>query len=172
MRGPAGSRLHDALTRCRHALVGFGGHQAAAGVEVRADRVEALRDAWCEAFAGVPRGRGEDERDPDVRLDDRDDPTAVARDLHRLEPCGEGNRAPRLLVHDARVLSARNLKGHLRVELALRPRAARSAASASSWASRAAGLAGARVDVVGLLRADTWRGGDAVELRVERIVAR
>ncbi len=172
VRGPAGSRLHDALTRCRHALVGFGGHQAAAGVEVRADRVEALRDAWCEAFADVPAGPGENERDPDVRLDDRDDPTAVARDLHRLEPCGEGNRAPRLLVHDARVLSARNLKGHLRVELALP--AARGALGGFGFemGDRAAGLAGSRVDVVGLLRADTWRGGDAVELRVERIVAR
>src|SRR5207253_2274315 len=41
VRGPSGSRLHDALTRCKHELVGFGGHQAAAGVEVREGRVDA-----------------------------------------------------------------------------------------------------------------------------------
>ncbi len=109
-----------------------------------------------------------------MRLDDRDDPTAVARDLHRLEPCGEGNRAPRLLVSDVRVLSARNLKGHLRVELALpggaHPRAL--GGFGFEMGERARSLNGARVDVVGLLRADTWRGGEAVELRVERIVER
>ncbi|MFT3769823.1 MAG: DHHA1 domain-containing protein [Minicystis sp.] len=116
VRGPAGSRLHDALTRCRDALVGFGGHQAAAGVEVRANRVQALRDAWCQAYASAPRGRGEGEADADVRLDDRDDPAAVARDLLRLEPCGEGNRAPRLLLSGVRVASAKNLKGHLKLE--------------------------------------------------------
>ena len=170
VRGPAGSRLHDALTRCKPALVGFGGHQAAAGVEVRADRVEALRDAWCDAYAGAPRGRTEGEVDADVRLDDRDDPAAVARDLYRLEPCGEGNRAPRLLLPGARVRSARNLKGHLKLEMA--------------WGSRslggfgfelgplAEGLAGGRADVIGQLRFDTWRGGDAVELRVDRVTSR
>lgn len=167
VRGPGGSRLHDALTRCKRELVGFGGHQAAAGVEVRADRVDALRDAWCDVFAGVPRGRGEADGDAEARLDDRDDLPVVARDLYRLEPCGEANRAPRLLVAGARVASAKNLKGHLKVQL--------------DWSRRVIGgfgfelgdlapmLAGGRADVVGQLRADTWRGGDAVEMRIDRI---
>ena len=168
VRGPAGSFLHDALTRCRHELVGFGGHQAAAGVEVRADRVSALRDAWCDAFVASPPQGGADDGEADVRLDDRDDPTAVVRDLYRLEPCGEKNRAARLFVPGARVLSARNLKGHLRVELTW-GRGALGGFGFELGAS-AAGLAGSRADVVGQLRADTWRGGEAIEMRVERIV--
>lgn len=169
VRGPTGSRLHDALTRCREAMVGFGGHQAAAGVEVRADRVSALRDAWCQAYANTPRGRGEGEADADVRLDDRDDPAAVARDLLRLEPCGEGNRAPRLLLSGARVASARNLKGHLKLDLVW----ARRSISAFGFelGPLAETLGGARVDLIGHLRLDTWRGGDAVELRIERVSA-
>lgn len=167
VRGPAGSRLHDALSRCREALVGFGGHQAAAGVEVRADRVQALRDAWCQAHAGTPRGRGEGEMDADVRLDDRDDPAAVARDLLRLEPCGEANRAPRLLLSGARVVSARNLKGHLKLDLTWGKRAL--TAFGFELGPLAEGLGRARVDLVGSLRFDTWRGGDAVELRLERL---
>jgi single-stranded-DNA-specific exonuclease len=167
VRGPSGARLHDALTRCRHELVGFGGHQAAAGVEVRADRLDALRDAWCEAFATVPAGSNDGEGEADVRLDDRDDPTAVVRDLYRLEPCGEKNRAPRVLVPRARVLAARNLKGHLRVELAW----GRSVLGGFGFemGDLADAVAGGRADVVGQLRADTWKGGDAVEMRVERI---
>jgi single-stranded-DNA-specific exonuclease len=147
--------------------VGFGGHQAAAGVEVRADRLEALRDAWCDAFGSVPAGSNAGDGDADVRLDDRDDPTAVVRDLYRLEPCGEKNRAPRVLVPRARVLAARNLKGHLRVELAW----GRGALGGFGFemGGLADAVAGGRADVVGQLRADTWRGGDAVEMRVERI---
>ncbi len=80
--GPAGSRLHDALTRCRHELVGFGGHQAAAGVEVRADRVErAARRLVRRLRSASHPARGADDGEADVRLDDRDDPTAVVRDL-------------------------------------------------------------------------------------------
>jgi single-stranded-DNA-specific exonuclease len=170
VRGPSGARLHDALTRCRGELVGFGGHQAAAGVEVRAERVDALRAAWSDAFASVPAGSNAGEGDAEVRLDDRDDPASVSRDLYRLEPCGEKNRAPRILVPAARVLSARNLKGHLRVELSW-PRGARGVLGGFGFemGDRAERIVGERVDVLGLLRADTWRGGEAVELRVERV---
>ena len=167
VRGPSGSRLHDALTRCKHELVGFGGHQAAAGVEVRESRVDALRDAWCDALASVPPGRGEADGEADVRLDDRDDPAAVVRDLLRLEPCGEGNRAPRVLLAGARIVTAKNLKGHLKLEMTH----GRLTLSGFGFelGGRAAGLVGGRADVVGLLRPDTWRGGSAVELRIERV---
>jgi single-stranded-DNA-specific exonuclease len=169
VRGPSGSRLHDALTRCRGELVGFGGHQAAAGVEVRADRVEALRDAWCDVFAGAASRSGPDEGAADVRLDDRDDPAVVVRDLERIEPCGEGNRAPRVLLAAASLLSAKNLKGHLKVQMSFGRRAI--GGFGFDLGDRAEGVSGSRADVVGFLRRDAWRGGDAVELRIERIAA-
>jgi single-stranded-DNA-specific exonuclease len=170
VRGPSGSRLHDALSRCRSDLVGFGGHQAAAGVEVRADRVDALRDAWCAACAATSPPAALDAYEADVRLDDRDDPAAVVRDLDRLEPCGEGNRAPRILVPRASVRAAKNLKGHLKVDL----RWGRQSLSGFGFelGALADGLSGATADVVGLLRRDTWRGGDAVELRIEGLRVR
>jgi single-stranded-DNA-specific exonuclease len=37
--------------------------------------------------------------------------------------------------------------------------------------NRADALSGRRADVLGTLRPDTWRGGDAVELRIERVGA-
>jgi single-stranded-DNA-specific exonuclease len=172
VRGPAGARLHDALTRCRSDMVGFGGHQAAAGVEVMAERLDALRASWCDAFGVVPAGKP-DAGDADVRLDDRDDPAAVGRDLAKLEPCGEKNRAPRILVPEARVLGARNLKGHLRIDLAW-GRGGRGVLAGFGFemGELAPSLLGGRADVVGMLRPDTWRGGDAVELRVESVAPR
>ncbi|KYF66234.1 single-stranded-DNA-specific exonuclease RecJ [Sorangium cellulosum] len=169
VRGPSGARLHDALVRCSAELVGFGGHQAAAGVEVRADRVEALRAAWCDAFRALDLPAGAGLATAHARLDDRDDPAAVARDLERLEPCGEGNRAAHVLVAGAAVRSARNLKGHLKLELTVARREI--ACFGFEQGELASRLAGGRVDVVGRLRRDAWRGGDAVEIRIEHIAA-
>ncbi|MGK3993182.1 single-stranded-DNA-specific exonuclease RecJ [Sorangium sp. So ce1024] len=167
VRGPTGARLHDALTRCSAELVGFGGHQAAAGVEVRADRVEALRAAWCDAFREVDLPAAAPHASAHVRLDDRDDPSVVARDLERLEPCGEGNRPAHVLVPGATVRSARNLKGHLKLELTFARR--EMACFGFELGELAPRFAGRRVDVVGRLRRDAWRGGDAVEIRIEHI---
>ncbi|WP_437283805.1 single-stranded-DNA-specific exonuclease RecJ [Sorangium sp. So ce406] len=169
VRGPSGARLHDALVRCSAELVGFGGHQAAAGVEVRADRVEALRAAWCDAFRELDLPGAVGLATAHARLDDRDDPAAVARDLERLEPCGEGNRAAHVLVAGAAVRSARNLKGHLKLELTVARREI--ACFGFELGELASRLAGGRVDVVGRLRRDAWRGGDAVEIRIEHIAS-
>ena len=168
VRGPGGFPLHDALTRCRGELAGFGGHQAAAGVDVRSDRVEALRAAWMEACASMGMtGPAVAEHEPDVRLDDRDEPAVVARDLERLEPCGQGNRAPRVLIRSAPVRSARTIKGHLKLEVSLKRHVI--GAFGFELGSLSTGLAGSRVDIVGRLRRDTFRGGGAVELRIDRI---
>ena len=169
VRGPQGFRLYDALGQSRAELVGFGGHQAAAGVEIRAARVEALRDLWCDACAAQGSGRGSAAPAivADVRLDDRDDAAAVVRDLARLEPCGEGNRAPRLYLRDAALRGARSLKGHLKLDLTVGRRGV--SAFGYELGALAAGLRAGPVDVIGRLRRDAWLGGDAVELRIEHV---
>ncbi|HTJ82460.1 MAG TPA: single-stranded-DNA-specific exonuclease RecJ [Polyangiaceae bacterium] len=165
VRGPRGFPLYDALTRCDAALVGFGGHQAAAGVHVRADRVEHLRAAWADACATLASGRTFDTGgEPTARLDPDDDPVVVQRDLERFEPYGEGNPAPTLLVEGAVIRAARNIKGHLKLDLDLRGRSA--SAIAFSMGEAAATAPGRTVSIVGVLRKNTFQGG--VELQVSR----
>jgi single-stranded-DNA-specific exonuclease len=165
VRGPAGFPLHDALSRCADTLVGFGGHQAAAGVHVRADRIDALRDAWDDACIELARGHAfAAVREPTVRLFEGDDPSEVVRDFERFEPFGAANPAPLVLLDAARVLAARNLKGHLKLELQLG--AHRLGGIAFSRGESVAEAQGRTLQVVASLRRSTFHGG--VEVHVER----
>ena len=92
----------------------------------------------------------------------------MVRDLERLEPCGEGNRAPRLLLSRVVVASAKNLKGHLDAVFEGGGRSVRG--FAFDMGGRARELFAKTVNVVGLLQSDAYRGGDAVQVRVERVV--
>ena len=169
VRGPQGVRLYDLLTECSDTLLRFGGHQAAAGVELEPSRLAELRsrfEAACTA-SSEPELAPSPAR-PATLLASGDDPARVAADLARFEPCGERNPAPTLGVR-GRVLESREVRGgHLKLELEL-DGGFRIGAFGVDLGSRAAGLAGS-VTLIGQLRPDRYRGGGAVELRADAIV--
>jgi single-stranded-DNA-specific exonuclease len=169
VRGPAGARLYDALSLCADALERFGGHQAAAGLELSIERLADLRSRFEQAFAGQAAAPALPEplsRDV-ARLDAADDPARVLEELWLLEPCGRDNPAPTIAL-SALVVAAREVKGgHLKLELELDSKR-RVAAFGVGMGSRASELEG-RCLAFGRLRPDRWRGGGAVELVVERV---
>jgi single-stranded-DNA-specific exonuclease len=169
-RGPAGSRLYDALSRCQHLVTRFGGHQAAAGVELDLARLDEFRAAFVSAIAGAPAlpAPSSDAASSDLLwLDHSDAPERVLTDLSLLEPCGLGNPAPALLV-EAKVGTSRAVNGgHLKLELELQS-GKRLSAFGIAMGERAGAFASTIV-VSGRLRPDRYRGGDAVELFLERI---
>jgi single-stranded-DNA-specific exonuclease len=158
--------VYDALAQSREALLGFGGHHAAAGVEVAADRVGAFRDRFAEACAslGVPSTRSA--FDADARLEPGDPPGRVMHDLARFEPCGQANPAPRVAVEGARVLGAREVRGgHLRLWVDV------AGTALSCFGPEMGPLAATltmrtQARLVGALRRDTYNGGGAVEMRL------
>jgi single-stranded-DNA-specific exonuclease len=170
VRGPKGSRLHDALSQVAHLLERFGGHQAAAGLEIKSERLEELAQAFAQACADQVSDAPAlafDENDT-VWLCADDAPARVVADLARLEPCGHKNPAPRIAV-EAELVAAREVKGgHLKLELEL-GRGLRMGAFGPSMGSRSGTLSG-RVVVLGQLRRDAWRGGDAVEIRLDDVI--
>jgi single-stranded-DNA-specific exonuclease len=167
VRGPAGSRLHDALSACSTVLERFGGHQAAAGLEVRWERLAELRGAFVGACAGLPLEPPASAAHPECRLHPGDDPARVVQDLLALEPCGQNNPAPRIVLQ-GRVAKAREVRGgHLKMDLELAS-GRRIGVFGIRMGDRAETLEG-QVVVRGTLRADRWRGGDAVEMTAEAL---
>jgi single-stranded-DNA-specific exonuclease len=163
-RAPPGFSVYDALARSREALLGFGGHHAAAGVEIEAGKVGLLRDLFAQACAtlGVPAAPGG--FDADAILEPGDHPSRVMHDLARFEPCGQSNPAPRVAIDGARVLGVRELRGgHLKVWIDA------AGVAVSCFGAEMGALAaslGDRARLVGALRPDTWTGGGAVEMRL------
>jgi len=162
--------LFDALTAAKHILIRFGGHQAAAGAEVELSRLGELRECFEAACAAQhpPQTAKPGDDAAYAWLSPGDDPTRVLNDLYLLEPCGAGNESP-LLAFAASVLSARQVTGgHLKLELELEG-GARIGAFGFSLGERASGLTG-KIAVVGKLRPDRYRGGNAIELKLEKIL--
>lgn len=169
VRGPRGFPLYDALSEASHTTLRFGGHQAAAGLELELARLEDLREAFAAAVASRSAACVDDGVDLDSvsYLSPDEDPSRVLDDLERLEPCGEGNPSPELVVR-GRVLAARTVTGgHLKLELELGIRGHRISGFGIAMGHLADGLP-REVAVSGALRRDTYRGGNAVELKIAR----
>jgi single-stranded-DNA-specific exonuclease len=94
-RSIATFHLYNALVACQEHLIGFGGHEHAAGIRISRTQVRAFQ----EALNQVARERltAADYRpllsiDAEIRLEEVDD--ALLDFIERLEPFGEGNPQP------------------------------------------------------------------------------
>jgi single-stranded-DNA-specific exonuclease len=107
-RSVPGFDLLAALEACGEHLESFGGHRAAAGLQLRAESLEAFRIAFAAHAASVLRPE-------DLRRTERIDAMVggaglgleLAEELQQLAPFGMGNPGVRLLVPSARVRDVR-----------------------------------------------------------------
>lgn len=107
-RSIPGFDLLAALQACAEHLEGFGGHRAAAGLQIRAENVAAFREAFA---AHANRVLSED----DLRRTEKVDAIVggvglgldLAEELRQLAPFGMGNPGVKLLVPSARVSDVR-----------------------------------------------------------------
>ena len=103
-RSPNGLDLHAALSACSEHLLGFGGHAAAAGLKIDESRIDAFRQAFCEASeCETPAGS----RAGEIRID-AEGPlaqltTQTVRHIESLAPFGCGNPRPVLCATGVRL---------------------------------------------------------------------
>ena len=118
-RSTGSFNLFEALSACSDCLEGFGGHAMAAGVTVRRDRVDELREKLGEYYRDHP-DRSVSALEPDLRVDD---PSLLSMEcvesLDALEPCGNANPRPLLYMDGVRVAGVSPIGAgkHLRLRL-------------------------------------------------------
>jgi single-stranded-DNA-specific exonuclease len=94
-RSFAGFNLHEGLTACRHLLVGFGGHHAAAGLKIEPAGIDNFRTAFSTFVAEhhlVRPGESQLNIDAEIRLADLT--IRSITDLELLGPFGAHNPRP------------------------------------------------------------------------------
>jgi single-stranded-DNA-specific exonuclease len=159
--------LHAGLAACSGRLLRFGGHRAAAGLEIAAADVDAFRDALAAHAASVltPGDLVPVERVDAVVGPDRLG-VPLAEELERLRPFGHGNPPPTLLVPAARVADVRSMgdeQQHSRFTIAGGGARARAVAFRTAAGSLPKSLED-RYDAAVRLELNDWNG--AVEPRL------
>ncbi|MHC5024695.1 MAG: single-stranded-DNA-specific exonuclease RecJ [Planctomycetota bacterium] len=173
-----GYSIHDALVSCAEHLESFGGHDAAAGLCVRANRLDAFTDALvAHANAHIEH----EQLTPSIRIDCdaslgelRFETVEQIRDL---SPFGRGNRSPTLRVKRAIVAEPPRQIGGQGRHLSLRVRqdgpGGRRVLRAVWWgAGHLAGdlAAGLPVDIAIEPKINTWNGRSNVEAEIRDVV--
>lgn len=165
-RTPDGFSVYDAVAECRGCLSKFGGHAAAAGLSLDATRIEDFRARFDETCRRMRTALPPLDATPHVDVIIGDGyPLPTAAELAMLEPVGEGNAEPLFLLQDAVVENVSLVGEGSHLKLALRMGERR--LTAFGWEMGAlSGDIGGKVSLLGSLRPDSWRGGDAIELRI------
>lgn len=158
--------LHAALLACGDLLERYGGHQMAAGLTIRRDRLDAFR----ERFGAIAReALGPDDLGPEQRVDLEIGLGEATRELERLcrylEPCGAGNASPVFGVRGVRFAGrARVGNGHLKGMLD--DGATRLPVIGFQWADRVAWLGEGPVDAAFRLECNEWKGYTTLQARL------
>jgi single-stranded-DNA-specific exonuclease len=171
-RSIPGFDLLAGLEACSQHLVRFGGHRAAAGLELRAEDLEAFRAAFAAHAASV---LGPD----DLRRTERIDAVVggaglgldLAEELERLAPFGMGNPGVRLLVPAARVRDVRTMGEGKHARFSLHSGAHRALGVAFGRSSLGVGEEDA-VDAAVRLEVNRWNGSEESRLVLRELYPR
>lgn len=126
-RAPATINIRDAFVACSEYLTTYGGHAAAGGFGVKDGQVDAFREAicsYCRRIGGSSPVAPTHE--PELWLEPKEISLALAEEVNRLEPFGEGNPEPIFGLKGVRFVDIKPLGSegrHLSVQLSNRLRA-------------------------------------------------
>jgi single-stranded-DNA-specific exonuclease len=164
-RSIPGFDLLAALHSAADQMERYGGHRAAAGMTVRRELVETLRERieqHAEAHLTpellTPRER------VDAVASGSELQLSLAEELAKLEPCGIGNPRPRLLIPGSRFVDLRPMGEGRHARFLVSSGGTRARAIAFGCEGRLAQIAGKPVDATFRLERDAWNG--AVEARL------
>lgn len=164
-----GFDLHAALNECAELFEHYGGHQAAAGMSLHRDRLDAFEasliqsaNAWLKPEDWIPRTA------VDICCATSDITLETIDQLGLLEPFGAGNPAPRFMLAAQPITDKRTMgkdHRHLRLTVGSGMKLEAVGFGFGELAERMAH--GASVDLVGELAVNEWNGNRKPQLFIQ-----
>lgn len=167
-RSIPGFHLLQALKACADNLERFGGHQFAAGISLKADKLALFSAAFDSVSASM---LSDEQLVPTITVDALLAPVDVTAglidELKRLEPFGAGNPEPTFLMRGVEVLDRRVVgDGHLKLRLAA------DGMTFGAIAFRQAGcVTDGLIDIAFFPDLNVWNNIKSVQLRIKEIRA-
>jgi single-stranded-DNA-specific exonuclease len=172
-RSVPGFDLVAALRACSEGLTKFGGHAAAAGLKLPAERFPEFAerfDAFCRGALTEEQRRKQYLLDAEIMLGELS--PRVVREIEGLEPYGMGNPRPLLLVERAKVVGTPATMGAQNQHLRFRVAQGSATLNAVGWgmAGRWRDLrAGATLSLAFEPEINEWNGRSEVRLNVKDV---
>jgi len=168
----AGCDLYQAITASSAHLKTYGGHQAAVGLKIAADKIDAFRDSFCEYVSGHHEVADSDRElhiDAEVRLADVS--RRAVLELDRLGPFGQSNARPVFAATRVELAEAPKTMGEGDRHLAIRVRQHNTTLRAiafgrGEWAEQIA-AAGGNISISFAPSINRFRGRESVELQLK-----
>jgi single-stranded-DNA-specific exonuclease len=170
-RSPGGYNLAEALIACQDLLIRHGGHAAAAGFDIAADRWPEFAARFLELASRDARPSGPPELTVDLVLPADLVDYGFVREVGLLEPTGVGNPAPAVAITGLRVVRVRSANGgHTQLVLG------RSRDVLDAVAFRRSDLPamlheGDRIDVVARAASRRFGGFESIQLELVDVAA-
>jgi single-stranded-DNA-specific exonuclease len=169
-RTTGGFDLYRALAACHEHLARFGGHAAAAGMSLAADRLPAFRTAFVAQAAAHFRGPQDDVVEVDAEVHPGELDLPAVEELERLAPFGPANAQPLLAIPQVTAESTRVVgDNHLMLRVSRAAPPAALDAIAFGMADRDPGQ-GRSVHLIGFAEIDSFRGYRRTRLRVRHLL--
>lgn len=168
-RSVPGFDLYQALGECRDLLEAYGGHPSAAGLTIKATRLEDFRRRFAEVASRWSGGSPPPPQlhvDAEVNLSDVDH--KLVREFSLLHPFGAGNPEPTLAVRNLMVLQSR-VVGDRHLKLTVRHGNSLPFDSIGFRMGAAAGPGlspGRTVDLAFVPERNSWNGLERIQLRI------
>ncbi len=163
-RSVEGINLYESLCECREPLEQFGGHELAAGISIREEKIDEFRDRF--EMAVSKRDGDFIKLKIDCALDLADITDSIVSELDLIAPFGIGNPEPVFLSKSVDVISHRLFKNK---HLSLRLKQKGSVFDAIWFNIREPIIVPDQIDIVFIPEINIWNGKRKIRLKIKDI---
>lgn len=170
-RSIPGFDLHEALCKCSKFLEKYGGHEMAVGLSLKEENFENFK----EELNKIAKESKVDEILPVIYIDgtvkQEDMKMDFVKELHKLEPFGEGNKMPLFAYKGLKINSIRALTEGKHLKLTLKDDNIIIDAIGFNMGNLVNDyLIGDKVDIVGVLEVNSFNGMENIQINLKDIM--